>query len=58
MVATGDVAAVLDDRVNALDFRLDDGAAMLFVTHDIEQGKRLAKRALFIDAGKARQGDL
>ncbi|MCH6576474.1 MAG: ATP-binding cassette domain-containing protein [Proteobacteria bacterium] len=41
-----------------LGARLGDGAAMLFVTHDIEQGKRLAKRALYVDAGKVRQGDL
>ncbi len=41
-----------------LTARLGDGAALLFVTHDIEQGKRLAKRALFVDAGKVRQGDL
>ncbi|MCH7543241.1 MAG: ATP-binding cassette domain-containing protein [Proteobacteria bacterium] len=38
--------------------RLDDGAALLFVTHDIEQGKRLAKRALFIESGKVRERSL
>lgn len=41
-----------------LTARLDDGAALLFVTHDIEQGKRLARRALFVDAGKVREGPL
>ena len=41
-----------------LSARLGDGAALLFVTHDIEQGKRLARRALFVDAGKVRERSL
>ena len=41
-----------------LSARLDDGAALLFVTHDIEQGKRLARRALFVDAGKVQERSL
>ena len=41
-----------------LSARLDDGAALLFVTHDIEQGKRLARRALFVVAGKVRERSL
>ena len=41
-----------------LKARLTEGAALLFVTHDIEQGRRLARRALFIDAGKVRQESL
>ncbi len=41
-----------------LNARLGEGTALLFVTHDIEQGKRLARRALFIEAGKVREGSL
>lgn len=40
-----------------LRHRLDEGAAILFVTHDSEQARRLAQRVLIMEAGAVRAED-
>jgi ABC-type sulfate/molybdate transport systems ATPase subunit len=39
-----------------LKARLAEGAAILIVTHDHDQARRLAKRALIIERGTIREG--
>lgn len=55
---TASLDAEATDAVEAvLRHRLNEGAAMLFVTHDSEQAKRMAQRVFIMEAGAIRAKD-